>query len=183
VSIAGYLKYAYFAYFSKPVADRTLYREVRRRRVSKMLLIGLATPERALRLMSVAANVAGGREIHFAAIDLFEARPAGREGMGLKDAYCRLKHSGQKVQLIPGDPQSALARSANALGQVDFVLISGEHDEQTIGSGWFYVPRMLHANSRVYCEVQDERGQPCWRLLLPPEIERLAAAHRPRRAA
>ena len=183
VSIAGYLKYTYLAYFSKPTADRALYREVRRRRASKTLLIGLATPARALRLMQVAANTAEGREIHFAAIDLFEARPAERPGMGLKDAFRQLKVSGQKVQLIPGDPQSALVRSANALGQMDLVLISSEHDETSIGGGWFYVPRMLHANSRVYQESLDERGQPRWRLLLPPEIERMATAHRPRRAA
>jgi hypothetical protein len=183
LSTVGRLKYAFLAYFSKPVADRILFREVRRRRASKMLLLGLASTQRALRLMGVAADVTSGHEVHFAAIDLFEARPADQAGLGLKEAYRQLKASGHKVQLIPGDPPSALARSANALGQLDLILISADHSDASIGSGWFYVPRMLHAQSRVYLETVGEGGLTSWRLLLPSEIERLAVAHRPRRAA
>ena len=167
LSTAGRLKYAYLAYFSKPAADRILYREVRRQRAGKILAIGLPATLLATRLMQVAADVVASDSSHFAAIDLFEARPSDNPGLALKEAYRLLKASGQKVQLIPGDPQSALVRSANSLGQRDLILISGEFDETSIGGGWYYVPRMLHAQTRVYVESRGEGDIAQWQLLPP----------------
>ena len=183
MSTAGRLKYVYLAYFSKPAASRTLYRSVRRQRTSKMLLVGLTDLQLAKRLMQTAADVVPPDEIHFAAIDLFEARAAEAPGMALKDAYRELKASGLKVQLIPGDPQSALVRSANALGQRDLILISREFDETSLAAGWYYIPRMLHAGTRVYQEIVGDGGIADWRAVSVAEIDRLASAYRPRKTA
>ena len=76
------------------------------------------------------------------------------------------------MQLIPGDPHSALARSANSLQNTDLVIISAGHDEQSLASAWFYLPRMLHAGSAVYVESKtSEASQLTLELLSPVEIE------------
>ncbi len=182
--IVSRLKYIYLAYFSRPQADRTLFRSIRRHRTSRILQLGMATPNRALRLIEVARRGSAAAGIRFVAVDLFEARPDDQPGIALKDAYRSLKPTGAQVQLIPGDVESALARSANALGQMDLILITAEHEERSLGGAWFYVPRMLHASSLVYVESRVPNADTTiWRLMTPAEIESLAAVRRPRRAA
>jgi hypothetical protein len=102
----------------------------------------------------------------------------------LKEAYRLLKATGAQVQLIPGDPGSALPRSANALGQMDLVTISADYDAESFAGGWFYLPRLLAPGARVYWGVPPATGSVAgWRSVEPAEIEAQAARHRPRRAA
>src|SRR5262249_53785106 len=144
------LRYIHLAYFSKPRGDRQLYKNIRRHRVSRILQLGMDAPDRAMRLIDVASFCDSARAVRFVAVDPFESRPKDRKGMALKDAHRLLKPSGAQLQFIPGDVESALARSANALGQMDLVLITSDHDERSLGAAWFYMPRMLHAESLVY---------------------------------
>ena len=57
-----------------------------------------------------------------------------------------------KIQVIPGDPLSALARSANGLQSTDLLVIAADQDTQSLANAWFYVPRMLHDKSLVLLE-------------------------------
>lgn len=181
---ASRLKYLYLAYFSKPACDRVLYRAMARQKVQRILEIGLGDAVRAQRLIGVAHRCCGGEPIRYTAIDLFEARPSGMLGLPLKDAHKLLKATGAQVQLIPGDPASALARSANALQNTDLVLISALHDEAQLAAAWFYLPRMLHAGSAVYVESRHgEASLPVLTRLSVSEIETRANASRRRRAA
>jgi hypothetical protein len=181
--LIGYINYLYLAHFSKPAADRTLYRCVRRQQAARILQIGIATPHRALRLIATAGR-GSAAGVAYVALDQFEARPQENPGMALKDAYRVLKPTGARVQLVPGEIGPALARSANALGQMDLVVITSDYDETSIGAGWYYLPRMLHASSRVFLEkVHADASTPSWRLLTSAEIAALAAENRPRRAA
>jgi hypothetical protein len=178
------LKYLYLAYFSKPVGDRKLYRSVRRHPVHRILEIGMGPAARTLRLIDTVHRQSAGQEVRYVAIDLFEARPKETAGLSLKETHRLLKTTAAQVQLIPGDPASALARAANALQKIDLVLISCEHTEQSLDRAWFYLPRMLHEGSEVYLESHAAQGPGTqWRLLSVREIESQAAAHRPRRAA
>lgn len=181
---ASRLKYLYLAYFSKPACDRILYRAMARQKVQRILEIGLGDASRAQRLIAVAQRYTSGEPVRFTAIDLFEARPTGVPGLALKDAHKLLKATGAQVQLIPGDPASALARSANALQNTDLILISAQHDEAHLAGAWFYLPRMLHASSAVYVESkQGEPALPVLTRLSASEIETRANAGRRRRAA
>jgi hypothetical protein len=184
VLTASRLKYLYLAYFSKPACDRVLYRAMARQKVQRILEIGLGDACRAQRLISVAHRCAGGEAVRYTAIDLFEARPAGMPGLPLKDAHKLLKATGAQVQLIPGDPASALARSANALQNLDLILISAGHDEAQLVGAWFYFPRMLHTGSAVYIESRHgDAALPTLTRLSASEIESRANAGRRRRAA
>lgn len=182
--IASRFKQLYLSYFSKPASDRAIYRTIARRKVRRIVEIGIGTGQRALRMIDLASRFGRGELIRYAAIDLFESRsPEASHGLSLKEAHRLLQTSAAKVQLIPGDPASALARWANSLQDVDLVVIAADHDERTLAGAWFYLPRMLHAGSTVYLESRapDSPGM-ALRVAGRSEIDQRAAASR-RRAA
>jgi hypothetical protein len=151
------LRYLQLAYFSNPAGDRVIYRLIRRRKVRKILEIGIGTASRAVRMIDLARRGTLGEAVRYVAIDLFESRGGDSpRGLSLKDAHRLLKSTAAQVQLIPGHPQGALARSANALQNIDLVIISAEHDDKSLEGVWFYLPRMLHADSTVLRESCDQ---------------------------
>lgn len=179
------LRYLYLAYFSKPASDRILYRAIRRLSVRRILEIGIDSPQRSVRMVNLARRGAGSDAVRYAAVDLFEARPVALpQGLSLKDTHKLLAATHAQVQLIPGDPAQALARAANALGKIDLLLISAQHDATSLGAAWFYMPRMLHPKSRVYLESRPAGSElASYRLVPHGEIETLAEGSRRRRAA
>ena len=93
--------------------------------------------------------------------------------MPLKVAHKRLKATGANVRVIPGDPLSALARTANGLQGTDLLVIAADQDTQSLTNAWFYVPRMLHDKSLVL--IEDTSGhQPRFRTLTCTDVETLA---------
>ena len=184
MKLAKLLRYLYLARLSQPSADRTLYRAIWRQRPTRIVELGIGSARRSLRMIELAKRVQP-ETIHFAGIDLFEARPVEAEGLTLKRAHSLLGMSEAKVRLVPGDPAAALKRTANMLLQTDLLVIAADQDRETLARAWFYVPRMLHAGSRVYLEERLGGSDGTkFRLLERIEIERLAAlSARPVRAA
>jgi hypothetical protein len=174
----------YLAYFSKPVGERVLYRAIRRTRARRILEIGIGDPARTVRMIGLANRLADGESVRYAAIDLFEARPSDQGAhLPLKEAHRMLKGTPAQVQLIPGEPGKALAQVANALTNVDLMLISADHGDASLEGAWFYLPRMLHADSVVFREGRDDAtGGKAPRPLDRAEIQARAASGR-RRAA
>jgi hypothetical protein len=173
------------AHFSKPIGDRPLYRAIATGKVRSILEIGLGPTVRSLRMIELAQRLAAGDAIRYVAIDLFEGRPkSSAPGLSLKEAHRVLKATGAKLQLIPGDPASALARSANSLQKIDLILIAAHHDEASMARAWFYLPRMLATHSAVYLEESAAGAEPTTTLqrVAPADIEARTVAAR-RRAA
>lgn len=177
------LKYLHLAYFSRPAHDRPIYRIIRRHQVRSIVEIGIGQALRAERMIRLAQAWCDA-SVRYTAIDLFELRsPADGPGLPLKQCYRRLKATGAKVQLAPGDPLAALARVANSLMGTDLVLVSADQDESTMDEAWFYVPRMLHPRSHVLVEERDELSGR-WHVLSHGRIEQLARRQtRPHRLA
>jgi hypothetical protein len=148
------------------------------------LEIGIGDTARTLRMLHLAERLAEGEAVRYAAIDLFEARPAGSGArVSLKEAHRLLKATSAQIQLIPGDPAQALSQAANSLPNVDFVLISARSSDASLAGAWFYFPRMLHAPSAVFRELPEASGGATTvQLLSQAEIQARAAASR-RRAA
>lgn len=175
-------RHLYFAWFSRPAGYRPLYRLLRRGGIHKILEVGMTDTSRTLRMVELA--VASGQAITYSGVDLFEMRPAtGRAGWTLKEAHRRLAASGVKSRLAPGDPFTALARTANSLGALDLIVISADLDPDSMSKAWFYVPRLLHDATRVFIEQRDEKGEPSLRPIQRAEIEQLATSGVRRRAA
>src|SRR5215213_2101888 len=145
------LRYYYLTWFSQPAADRPLYQVVAKRPVRSIVEIGVGDALRAKRLLEVAIKPQHATEpLRYTGIDLFEARDKEVSGLTLKQAYSQLKTDHVKLQLLPGDPLTALSRSANSLTATDVLIVSLDQIGESLDQAWRFVPRMLHANSLVY---------------------------------
>lgn len=154
MAAAGLLKSIYLRYFSQPVAERILYRAIARHKFSRIVELGIGQGVRTRRIIELAV---GGRpqEVRYTGIDLFEARDAASPGLTLKAAHQQLRPLGAKVQLVPGDSFSALARVANSLSGTQLLIVSADQDPQSLERAWFYVPRMLADDARIFLQRRD----------------------------
>jgi hypothetical protein len=186
LNVFTFFRHVYLGHFSQPVADRALYRAIMKAPAASIVEVGVGSLARTKRLLALTAEKTSLPELKYAGIDLFESRPPEQPGISLKSAHKELKSLAGKVQLIPGDPFSALARAANSLLRTDIVIVCAIQDSASLTKAWFYVPRMLHDNSRVFVEEAGQKpGETKFRLLARLELERLAsdAARSMRRAA
>ena len=170
------LTYSHHAWFMKPAADRVLFRLLYKRRVTTIVEIGLGTGRRAERMIRLAMKV-GGCPVRYTGIDLFESRPSFSPGLTYKCAHRLLAATGAQVKLVPGDPLSALGRVANELRGTDLLIISADQDEAALARAWFFVPRMLHTDSRICIEEpQMTHKGTRFRVLQPRDVELLAGS-------
>ncbi|OHB84590.1 MAG: hypothetical protein A2V98_23145 [Planctomycetes bacterium RBG_16_64_12] len=147
--------------------------------------LGVGLGQRAVRMIEVAASCSPVREIHYTGVDLFEARAASDgPGMTLKTAHRLLKTTGARIQLLPGDPFTALSRAANGLRGTELLVISEGHDPRSLSRAWFYLPRMLDKGAQVWLEqAEGPDGSLAVRVLGGDQIAELAAAATYRPAA
>ncbi len=132
-------------------------------------------------MIELASQYATADQIQYVGADLFEDR-AVAASLTLKAAYRALRTTGARIRLLPGDPVAVMSHFANGLGTFDLVVLSAAQDAWDSGRFWFYLPRILHPASCVLREDTrggDERFSP----VAPGEIESLASAATPRRAA
>lgn len=185
MSTVSFLKYCYWSYLAKPAADRAIYRAIREHKPASIVEIGIGNAARTRRMLELSLQHASADALKYTGIDLFEARPEGSAGLALKQAHTQLKSFGVKVQLVPGDPYSALARAANGLRAVDMIIISHDQDAESMEHAWFYFPRMLHPKSLVLLEVAAAKpGETRFQDVSHSEIATLSSRHmRSRRAA
>lgn len=168
------VSYLYHRCFHVARGERLLYRAIYKQRPSRLLQVGLGDGERTRRMLSFAARNANGQPLVFAGIDLFEARPSSDPGMTYQQAHRQLGSLVDQLLLVPGDPRSALARTANRLANIDLLVISMDVEPGSLVQSWMYVPRMLHDKSTVLIEEPGPQG-PCFRQLDSSEISELAA--------
>ncbi len=176
------LKLAYLTWLSRPAHERAIYQAIRRLAPLSIVEMGVGLGVRAQRMIAVAGRYRPDEQIRYTGIDLFEARSQPQTGLTLKAAHKQLKATGANARLIPGDPLSALARSANSLLSSDLLVISADQDRDSLQKSWFYVPRMLHEKSLVLIE-EGTGKQAKFRLLTAAQVERLATEHASTRRA
>ena len=152
--------------------------------VRRILEVGIGVGQRASRMIEMAGRFHSSPDIRYVGIDPFEARSAmDGPGVTLKMAHRLLHATGAQVQLIPGDPFAALSRTANSLGRIDLMVVSGRLDPRQLARAWFYVPRLLDEQSAVLLEKLLPGGQTSVRLATADEIQTLSTAAAGRRAA
>ncbi len=135
-------------------------------------------------MIEAAKLVNPSQKIQYAGIDPFDARVAADgPGVSLKLGHRLLRPTGARIHLIPGDPLSALARTANDLGKIDLLVISASLDQRDLDGAWFYLPRLLHAETQAFIEEALPGGRMALKAVALEEIHAKAGIHRHRRAA
>lgn len=188
MSVGSLLRSSYLLYFSQPAGDRALFQAIAKQPIRSIVEIGLDLSGRTERMFEVVSWNASASPLRYTGIDLFDARSKPQPPLSLKQAFAALKkpHSGLhlNLQLVPGDPASALARAANSLAATDLLVISASHDEQSLACAWSWMPRMLTPQSLILLEARGAKpGASTWRKLSLPEIHQLAAQEQTRRRA
>lgn len=150
MSGVGFFRRIWLTRFSSPAVERPLLRLVLDRRPAKILELGLGTLERTERLLGVASSL---EPVHYVGLDRFEARlPGDPAGVTLKEAHRRL-HGLGRIQLVPGNADSSLARLCNQLGGFDLVLVSSSTDRQNLTRCWFFLQRVTRPGTVLMQEV------------------------------
>lgn len=169
-------KIFYLSYFSNPASDRLVYRTILQKKSRRILELGITDGNRALRMIDAAARFTPRSDIQYIGMDSFEDRgETDGPGLSLITAHRVLTRSGAKIKLIPGDPLRSLARAANDLGQVDLLIVSPQTETDRLGRIWYYVPRLLHAQSRIFVEQILPGGKKAFQAVSPREIDQWAA--------
>ncbi len=182
--LLGQLRLYHLSYFSKPAADRPIYRAIRRLRARKIVELGIGDGRRALRMIAAARLASPGRIVQYVGLDQFEDSAEATAGrLTLKEAHRMFAGAGCLVRLVPGEPAHSLVRVANSLGKVDLLLLSGGLGSASYGRFWFFVPRMLHQRSVVFVERDQSAARAGLEIISQQAIAELAAAGSARRAA
>lgn len=178
MSGVGFLKRIWLTRFSSPAVERPLLRLVLDRRPARILELGLGTLERTERLLGVANSLG---PVHYVGIDRFEARlPGDPAGVTLKEAHRRL-HGLGRIQLVPGNADSSLARLCNQLGNFDLVLVSASTDRQNLTKCWFFLQRVTRPGTVLMQEVVRDASN-SWQEVSHERIADLASQTILRRA-
>ncbi len=165
-------RYWLLVHFSKPVADRALYRFISTHAPRSILEIGLASLERTCNLLRLAQRAAKSEEIRYCGIDLFEARPAGNR-LRLKDTHCQVRKCSSVSRLIPGELGSIHPGLANQLGQHDLIVLSLSSRLDPTVSSVALLSRMLTERGHLLLREGND-PQDAYRVLTKADVERLA---------
>jgi hypothetical protein len=167
----GIVRRLWLTRLSQPAGDRVLYRHVLAVRPRRILEIGLGLLVRSERLLQ-AAGRAG--PVQYVGLDRFEGRsPSDPPGVSLKTAHRRL-HALGRVQLVPGNADTALARLGNHLGTFDLVVVSADADERHLERAWLFVQRITTSASAVFVESRTAAGSG-WVSMPRRRLDELAA--------
>lgn len=168
-------KIFHLSYLSNPSSDRIIYKSILQKKSHYILELGIGDGKRALRMIDAAARFTDRSNIQYIGMDSFEDRSeADGPGLPFIDAHRLLGRSGAKIKLFPGDPLRSLTRSANDLGQVDVLIISPQFDTERLNKVWYFVPRLLHAQTQIFVEQKQSGGKHSIQVVSTREIEQWA---------
>ncbi len=162
----GFLKYCKLAYLSGPRCERTIYREISKRKPKTILEIGLGLGVRTLRMLEVASRYHQPKDIHYTGIDRFDARDPDMASLTIKHAYKLLKRNANQIKLVPGDALAAMTQTANAAANTDLIVIDADILDRDLEQAWRYFPRMMHENTLVIRQHFDDQGKYIERLTI-----------------
>lgn len=169
----GFFRRFWLTRFSKPAAERVIYRHLLRTPPRRILELGLGLLLRTERVLHTAA-AGQTTPVQYVGLDRFEGRaPSDPPGVSLKQAHQRL-HALGKVQLVPGNVDSSLARLCNHLGTFDLVLIAADNDDRHLDRCWFFLQRLVTPQTLVLVESRTG-GVTSWNGITKPRIDELAA--------
>ena len=177
----GLFRRLWLTRLSNPAAERVIYRHVLQAPPRRIIELGLGLLGRTERLLHTVTAATAADAVHYVGLDRFEGRtPTDPPGVTLKEAHRRLTKLA-RVQLVPGNVDTSLARLCNHLGVFDLVLIAAETDERHLERCWFFLQRITSAGTTVLLESRMAGGSR-WTALPKARVDELAAQTVLRRA-
>ena len=76
--------------------------------------------------------------------------------------------------LVPGNVDTSLSRLCNHLGAFDLVLLSAENDARHLDRCWFFIQRLVHAQTTVFAETSSGSGA-AWSQVSKARVDEMAA--------
>ena len=152
------LRYFHMCWLAKPVADRVVYKTIKKQQVKSIVEIGLGDGTRCEKMIRAAQTFSEG-EIRYTGIDLFESREDDQASVSLLEMHKRLNKTGAKVKLIPGDAEFSTARVANSLANTDLILLTMNEELESLERFWFFLPRMVHNKSLLLVQSGQDVGE------------------------
>ena len=150
------LRYLQMCWLAKPVADRAIYKTIKKQKVRSIVEFGLGDGQRCEKLIHACQTFADGQPVKYTGVDLFDAREESEPQIKLLEMHKRLNKTGAKVKLVPGDAESATARVANSLAGTDLILLSCDQSLDELERFWFFLPRMVHSESLLFVREADK---------------------------
>ena len=93
-------------------------------------------------------------------------------------------HLERRCNWFPGPLAEGLARTANTLLGTDLVIFAADALPAGNSKLWFYLPRLLHAQSCLFqAHQQDQDQEYAFGKISHAEVEQRAAASAPKRVA
>lgn len=185
MAVGELFRYARRAFFSKPTPEKQLLRLAKQQPVRRVVEVGVESLESTIELLTTLVKQARGEAVAYTALDPFDERVAGADGLSLVSAYRQLVATGASVRLKPGGLGGLVAAEANSLADTDLLLLSREASDAALGTAWRYVPRMCHPGTlvlrRVDGDTDEQTGE--WRTLSLQEISDRADQASPKRLA
>ena len=172
----GWFRKLWLTQFSQPATERTIYQQLLRSKPKRVMELGLGTLGRTERLLALAGALQTDGPLHYVGLDRFEGRlPTDPAGTSLKQAHQRL-HKLASVQLVPGNIDASLSRLCNHLGTFDLLLISASNDERHLERSWFFIQRIVSAQTTILVELPASGSQPgAWKSIDKARVNELAS--------
>jgi hypothetical protein len=174
VTRLGFFATLWLTRLSRPAGERVVHRSVLRGPPQRILEIGLGTLVRTRRLLRAVGARLDPTTVQYVGLDRFEGRgPDDPPGVTLKEAHRGLQRLA-RVQLVPGNADTALARVCNHLAPFDLVLIAADTDEHQLDRCWFFLQRLTTPNSRIFVQSRTSPNA-AWALLSKQQLDERAA--------
>ena len=183
MAAASWLKYVYLAHFSQPRTERQLYRLAKVHKICRIVEVGIYNVERTMALIAVAQRFADQGQVSYTGLDWFDARPSDLPSLTLKAAHRALQSTGTVARLVPGDPARNIAAVANAHQHTGLILLSSIVPDCLLAPAWFYLPRMVDADTVVLRERIDAARRPTFEMLPKSLLVKQAVSLGERKAA
>jgi hypothetical protein len=183
VAAASWLKYFRLAFLSQPKPERRVYRLVKRHQVTRIVEVGLRSIGQTKALIEVAQRFAPEGKVAYTGVDWFDARPQELSPLTLKQTHTALQATGAQIRLVPGAPGPSIRAIANAHQNTQLILIADSVSDHELESAWFYVPRMLRADSVILRQRMNSVNQPTFVELSVSDLAARVECSAHRRAA
>ncbi len=132
-------------------SHRYLNDHIRRSHSRRIMEIGVYNAENAYTMIQAAMENTPPSQVEYYGFDYFTSYTD-------QQIEKKLRETGAKITLIPGDTMDTLPEAAETLPEMDLIFIDAGKTEQEATSDWTHASRLMHNTTAVYIHNADFPG-------------------------